>query len=220
MNKIVVSILCGRGDTTESIQTIASCRHNGHKGPILPLFGIKPTRKFRGFYLLMPEASQNKKGQARTALVQKTLALYDKADVFVFLDDDTAPQPGYFDHLEKMELPGGPTLMGGKLLNADGKRSWDVCTWQNNSPVVVPYDFWSLPQFEKALYLSGPQHILNKSGLDLAAKVGYPDVSYGEDTNFCYRFKEAGGVIQFIPDITARLTHQHNQPNEAVWTGV
>lgn len=219
MNKIVVGILCGRGDTPEAIETFGAVRKAGHVGPITPLFGVPPTNKFRGgAYLHMPLASQNKRGLARTELVQRMRRMFDKADLFVILDDDTRPQPGYFDHLAKMELPTDPVVFGGKLLNSDGNRSWDVCSFQDGNPVVVPYHFWNHPTWYKDLYLSGPQHIFNRPGVDLAAKIGYPDLEYGEDTNFCFAFKAAQGQIVFIPEITATLGHFHKPPNEVQWS--
>lgn len=219
MNKIVVGVLCGRGDTPESLQTFKAIRDAGHVGPITPLFGVPPTNKFRGgAYLHMPLASHNKRGLARTELVQRMRKMWDKADLFVILDDDTAPQPGYFAHLEAMELPGDSVVMGGKLVNKDGQRSWDVCSFDNGVPVVVPYLFWNHDKWAKDLYLSGPQHIFNKAGIELAAKVGYPDKEYGEDTNFCFAFKSAGGRIVFIPEIEAHLTHLHKPPNEPSWS--
>lgn len=217
MNKIVVGILCGRGDTTEAVATIEAIRKAGHVGPITPLFGVKPTNKIRGgAYIYMPDANQNKRGRARSELVSRVSRLFDLADLYVFLDDDTAPEPGYFDYLAKMEVPSDPVVMGGKLLNADGQRSWDVCGFHTNNPVVLPYLMWDHPMWSKSLYLSGPQHIFNRPGVQLAAKLGYPDLDYGEDTNFCFRFKDSSGRVVFIPEITARLLHQHRPPNEIV----
>lgn len=218
MNKIVVGILCGRGDTPEAIGTIRAVREAGHVGPIVPLFGVLPKEKFKGVYIHMPDASKNKRGRARTELVGRISRMFSKADIYVFLDDDTRPQQGYFTHLEQMELPGDPVLMGGKLLNENDQRSWDVCSFQNGTPIVVPYDFWHHPMFYGDLYLSGPQHIFNRPGIELAAKIGYPDLEYGEDTHFCRRFKVVHGQIVFIPEITAKLGHLHKPPNEAQWS--
>ena len=220
MNKIVVGVLCGRGDTPEAVGTIEAIRKAGHVGPITPLFGLAPTNKIRGgAYIHMPDASQNKRGRARTELVRRVAKMFNAADLYVFLDDDTRPEPGYFDHLAHMEIPADPVLMGGKLINADGQRSWDVCSFQDNAPVVVPYQFWTNPSWYKDIYLSGPQHIFNRPGVELAAKLGYPDLEYGEDTNFCFGFKSNHGQIVFIAEIAARLAHQHKPPNEAkLWS--
>lgn len=219
MNKIVVGILCGRGDTEEAVGTFKAVRDAGHRGPITPLFGSPPANKFRGgAYIYMPIAEHNKRGRARTELIQRMRRMWTKADLFVILDDDTRPQPGYFKHLEEMELPTDPVLMGGKLINSDGQRSWDVCSFQDGNPVVVPYHFWNHPTWYKDLYLSGPQHIFNRPGIDLAAKIGYPDLEYGEDTNFCFKFKAEQGQIVFIEGITAQLGHLHKPPNEVSWT--
>lgn len=219
MNKIVVGILCGRGDTPEAVGTFAAIRNAGHVGPITPLFGVAPTSRIKGgAYLHMPDANQNKRGRARSELVRRVSKMFSRADLYVFLDDDTRPEPGYFKHLAEMELPTDPVLMGGKLVNADGQRSWDVCGFQDKRPVVVPYLTWNHPIWQGDLYLSGPQHIFNRTGVELAARLGYPDLDYGEDTNFCYQFKSAQGKIVFIQEITARLAHQHSPPNEAaVW---
>lgn len=219
VNKIVVGILCGRGDTPEAVGTIEAIRKAGHVGPITPLFGVVPTNKIRGgAYIHMPDASKNKRGRARTELVRRVSRMFSKADIYVFLDDDTRPEPGYFDYLRQMPQPNDAILMGGKLLNLDGQRSWDVCSFQDKNPVVVPYEMWNHPLWYKDLYLSGPQHIFNRPGIELAAKLGYPDLEYGEDTNFCFNFKAAAGQIVFIPEITARLGHLHKPPNEPMWS--
>lgn len=220
-NKIVVGILCGRGDTPEAVETIGAIRKAGHRGPITPLFGVVPTNKIRGgAYIHMPDASKNMRGRARTELVRRVASMFRKADIFVFLDDDARPEPGYFDYLRKVHQSEDAILMGGKLLNSDGQRSWDVCSFQSGNPVVVPYDMWDHPLWKKDLYLSGPQHIFNRNGVLLAAKLGYPDLTYGEDTNFCWDFKSAGGKLVFIPEITARLGHLHKPPNEPSWLSV
>jgi GT2 family glycosyltransferase len=219
MNKIVVGLLCGRGDTPEAVGTIEAIRKAGHVGPITPLFGVVPSNKIRGgAYIHMPDASKNKRGLARTELVRRMARMFSRADLYVFLDDDTRPEPGYFKHLAEMEILADPVLMGGKLLNSDGQRSWDVCSFQENNPVVVPYEMWSHPIWYKDLYLSGPQHVFNRPGVELAAKIGYPDLEYGEDTNFCFNFKAAQGQIVFIAEITAKLSHLHKPPNEVMWS--
>ena len=170
-----------------------------------------------GAYLHMPDASKNKRGRARTELVRHVAKTFNRADLYVFLDDDTRPEPGYFRFLEQMALPQFPAVFGGKLGNADGARPWAICSFSGKDPVVVPYLFWDSPDWAAKLYLSGPQHIFNRAGIDLAARLGYPDVEYGEDTGFCHSFTANLGRIVFIPDIAARLAHQHNPPNEAMW---
>lgn len=221
MNKIVVGILCGRGDTDEAVGTFKAVRDAGHTGPITPLFGVAPTNKFRGgAYIHMPIASLNKRGLARTELVRRMAKMWKAADLYVVIDDDTRPEPGYFDYLRGIKLPEEPVLMGGKLVNFDGTRSWDVCSFQSGDPVIVPYEMWDHELYNKDLYLSGPQHMFNRSGVILASSIGYPDKEYGEDTNFCFEFKDRGGRIVFIPDIRAKLGHLHNPPNEVDWSKV
>lgn len=212
MNKIVVGVLAGRGENVEVFQVLRRLKDDKYVSLIIPLFGVPPS-KIKGKYLVMPEAAKNQRGLARSALIRHCAQVYPLADIIMLLDDDTEPQPGYFEFLASMSLAPEPMVYGGKLLNYDGSRSWDVCAFQKGNPVVVPYEFWDNPIWEKDLYLSGPQHIFNKAGYALAASVGYPALTYGEDTHFCNAFKQNGGRIKFLPDIAAKLLHQHNVPN-------
>jgi hypothetical protein len=212
LNKIVVGVLAGRGESDEVFKVLHRLKDDKRVALIIPLFGVPPSR-IKGKYLVMPEAAKNQRGLARSALIRHCAKAYPLADIIMLLDDDTEPQPGYFEFLTDMELPSLPHVFGGKLLNHDGCRSWDVCSFQNGNPVVVPYEFWNNPIWEADLYLSGPQHIFNKTGYLMAARLGYPALTYGEDTQFCHAFKKSGGQIQFLPDISAKLLHQHNPPN-------
>lgn len=212
MNKIVVGVLAGRGENEEVFQVLRRLTADKNIAHIIPLFGVPPSR-IKGKYLVFPEAAKNERGMARTALVDYCVQRCPLADMMVLLDDDTEPQPGYFEFLAHMEMPPFPCLYTGKLLNFDGCRSWDVCSFQNRNPVVVPYDFWDHPMWAESLYLSGPQHIFNKAGYNLASRIGYPNLKYGEDTNFCFQFRLNGGMLRFLPDISAKLLHQHNPPN-------
>ena len=219
MNKIVVGVLAGRGESDAVIALLRRLKSDRKVSLIMPLFGVPPTR-IKGKYIVMPEASQNQRGLARSALIRHCAQAYASADIIALLDDDTEPQPGYFEFLADMTLPPTPHMYGGKLLNLDGCRCWDICSFQIGNPVVVPYEFWDNPTWEKDLYLSGPQHIFNRTGFLMAARLGYPPLTYGEDTQFCHAFTKSGGRIQFLPDISAKLTHQHTAPNYPSLTGV
>lgn len=212
MNKIVVGVLAGRGENEEVFQVLRRLTADKCVTQVMPLFGIPPS-KIGGKYLVMPEASKNERGQARTALIRYCAINCPLADLAVLLDDDTEPAPGYFEFLADLNLTDSPTMFGAKLNNLDGQRSWDVCSFQRGNPVVVPYEFWNNPIWAESLYFSGPQHIFNKAGYMLAASIGYPPLKYGEDTNFCFAFKKAGGELRFLPDISANLLHRHNPPN-------
>jgi hypothetical protein len=215
--KIAVGVLCGRGETDEALKVIQGCLGDSHVHTVLPLFPHATTR-IQGKYLFFPPAADNRRGAARTQLI-RVLARLQDTDICVLLDDDTLPGEDYFKMLAALLAHPAPTLFTGRLLNADGERNWDVCSFQNGRPVVVPYDFVDHPMWTADLYFSGPQHIFNKPGAALAAKIGYPDLSYGEDTHFCRVFRENGGELVFIPEISAKLLHQHNPPNlpELVW---
>lgn len=214
MSHVAVGILCGRGETDEALQVIARVNADRCVETILPLFPNAPAI-CQGKYLFFPPAADNRRGAARNALVRR-LAMLQNVDYAVILDDDTCPDPGYFERISKMGTTPEPYLMSGKLLNTDGNRSWDLCAFDGKDPIVIPYVFAENESWAGSLYFSGPQHIFNRAGLALAAKVGYSDLTYGEDTVFCRAFKAAGGKLKFLPDIQARLLHQHKPPNEKI----
>lgn len=217
MNRIAVGILCGRGETDEALKVIQRVNSDSLVETILPLFPCAP-KKCAGKYVFYPPAAANRRGAARQELL-RVLSMLQGIDYTVILDDDTLPDPGYFEEFAHLEKDGSPFMLTGKLRNADGNRSWDVCSFQEGRPVVVPYEFYDHVKFHADLYFSGPQHAFNTKGLQLAVKVGYPDISYGEDTEFCRRFRKAGGSLHLISNISAQLLHQHNPPNEAMfWT--
>lgn len=210
--RIAVGILCGRGETDEALQVIQRCLENPNVHTVLPLFPSAP-EKCRGKYVFFPPASQNRRGAARTELIRVLYRLQD-TDIRVILDDDTLPLDDYFELLAHLPVVDKPLLFTGRLQNADGSRCWDVCSFDNGNPVIVPYDFVDHPKWAEDLYFSGPQHIFNKAGAKLAAWIGYPDITYGEDTQFCRTFRQKGGELVFISDISAKLLHQHNPPNQ------
>jgi hypothetical protein len=211
MNRITVGILCGRGETDEALKVIQRINSDPLVENVLPLFPVAP-RKCAGHYIYYPPAAQNRRGAARTAMLGVLSKLSD-TDYTVMLDDDTLPLPGYFEAIATLSKTDVPTLMTGKLLNADGQRCWDVCAFDGDVPVIIPYEFWGSGAYADTCYFSGPQHILNAAGMKLAVATGYPDISYGEDTAFCRQFISKGGVLSPILGITAQLLHQHNAPN-------
>jgi hypothetical protein len=216
--RIAVGILCGRGETDEAIQVIKRCLDDRLIHTVLPLFPHAPT-KCRGKFVFFPPAAENRRGAARSQLLNVLSKLQD-TDLVVLLDDDTLPQFNYFEVLAHVaKFWDKPCLASGRLVNADGQRSWDVCSFEKGNPVIAPYDFVDHPKWSDDLYFSGPQHIFNSKGAVLAAQIGYPDLTYGEDTQFCRNFRESGGELVFIPAICAKLLHQHNPPNQPsfVW---
>jgi len=210
--RIAVGILCGRGETDEALRVIQHCLSDPNVHTVLPLFPAAPT-KCRGKFVFYPPAAQNRRGAARTELLRVLYRLQD-TDIRVLLDDDTLPLDDYFELLAHLPIIDKPCLFTGRLQNADGHRCWDVCSFENGNPVVVPYDFIDHPKWSGDLYFSGPQHIFNRAGATLGAKIGYPDLTYGEDTQFCRNFREQGGELVFVTDIQAKLLHQHNPPNQ------
>ena len=211
-SRIAVGILCGKGETPEALQVIQACLNDPNVHTVLPLFPAAPVQ-CRGKYVFFPPASQNRRGAARTELLRVLCRLQD-TDIRVILDDDTLPLDDYFELLAHLPVVDKPLMFTGRLQNHDGTRCWDVCSFDKGNPVIVPYDFVDNPQWSADLYFSGPQHIFNQRGAILGAELGYPDLTYGEDTLFCRNFREHGGELVFITDISARLLHQHNPPNQ------
>jgi hypothetical protein len=218
MNSIVVGILAGYGDTPEFRTVYQRVNSDPLVAKTLVLFGTRPTANWVGSYLFLEKRSlldksrlpDTHRGNARTKLLFE--GTQQNADFLVLLDGDTLPDTGYFEKLSTFQVPDFPAIMAGRLKNSDGSRCWDLCSFQRGAPIVVPYG--DGPVWEKDLYLSGPQHIFNKEGQQLATYLGgYPAVGYGEDTHFVWNFKANGGKIQFIPDISATLTHWHTPPN-------
>ena len=215
--RIAVGVLCGKGETDEALRIITRCLADSHVHTVLPLFPHAPS-KCRGKYLFFPPAGDNRRGAARTEILRVMCRLTD-TDIVVLLDDDTLPDSDYFSVLASLDPTQKPCLYTGRLENADGTRCWDACSFDKGNPVVVPYDFVDHPKWSEDLYFSGPQHIFNREGAILGASLGYPDLSYGEDTQFCRNFRQAGGELVLITSISARLLHQHNPPNQPslVW---
>jgi hypothetical protein len=125
-------------------------------------------------------------------------------------DEDALPADDYFAKLASMRYD-GPVLMTGKTNNLDGRRWYDICSFQTDShPFCVPYDDWENPRWAKDLYCSGNQHLFNRAGFDLG--VPYPQIS-GEDPHMCWAFKKAGGRLIFRPELVCTLQKLHPDAN-------
>lgn len=224
MNSIGVGILAGRGFNDEAAQVYGRCVKDPVVDHLFVLMGaITPfmARNSKQFKLTSPvggktsqetfgPAANNRRGLARDRILKHLSSV--GFDVMVILDDDTVPDPGYFEFLKSADFGEEALVMTGKLFNHDGGRCWDICTFDIlGNPIVVPYEDWQNPLFLNGLYASGPQHIITRGALRLAPS--YPDLTYGEDTRFCHNLKAKGGKVRFIPEISARLTHQHKEPN-------
>lgn len=214
MNKVVVGILAGRGQTAEARQVMDHALNDAWVEDVLALFGHPPAHpESAPAHFVFPPAALNERGEARTALLRACAA--KDPDVLVLLDDDTLPEADYYRVLALLQEAHDPRplLMTGKLCNLDKTRCWDACSFQRGTPVVVPYEAWDHPDWAQDLYFSGPQHLLNKAGVFLAVQLGYPALRYGEDTHFCWSFKKAGGSLKLLHQLKARLLHQHTAPN-------
>lgn len=219
MNSIVVGILAGRGINPSSQRVICRCLSSPWVSKVVvltslprdlknPFLSIQDSSNFE--FVLFPPALRNKRGLARQTLLREVTQI--SYDYSVLLDDDTVPDNRYFKFLSHLPQSDQPELLTGKLINYDGTRCWDICSFREDGhPAVVPYEDWDNPKYEPGLYVSGPQHILNRKGVCL--KVTYSDLDYGEDTQFCKHFKKAGGVMRLLPQMSCKLTHLHKKPN-------
>ena len=125
-------------------------------------------------------------------------------------DEDALPADDYLALLDTMHYE-EPVLMTGKTNNLDGRRWYDICSFQTDShPFCVPYDDWENPRWAKDLYCSGNQHLFNRAGFDL--NVPYPQIS-GEDPHMCWAFKKAGGRLVFRPELVCTLQKLHSDAN-------
>lgn len=125
-------------------------------------------------------------------------------------DDDALPADDYFAQLDRMRYE-EPVLLTGRTKNLDGRRWYDVCSFQTDGhPFCVPYIDWENPRYAKDLYASGNQHLFNRAGF--ALNVPYPQIR-GEDPHMCWAFKKAGGRLVFRPELVVTLQKLHPDAN-------
>ena len=133
-----------------------------------------------------------------------------KADWAWFGDEDAMPAHDYFQVLSELHYD-EPVLLTGKTFNTDGRRWYDICSFQTDGyPFCVPYDDWDNPRWAKDLYCSGNQHVMNRAGFLL--DVPYPDIP-GEDPHYCWAFRKAGGRLLFEPRLSMQLLKTHPHAN-------
>jgi FkbM family methyltransferase len=127
-----------------------------------------------------------------------------------FGDEDALPADDYFAVLSRMHYA-EPVLLTGKTNNLDGRRWYDLCSFQTDGhPFCVPYEDWDNPRWAKGLYASGNQHLFNRAGF--ALNVPYPSIK-GEDPHMCWAFRKAGGKLVFRPELTVTLQKLHAPAN-------
>lgn len=179
-------------------------------GRVSPLFENKMNPKITVIENWIGEDSHNATAVNREALRQIVKEHSPDADWYWFGDDDALPCPGYFEELDAWHFP-EPVLITGKTYNLDGRRWYDICSFQTDGyPFTVPYDDWQNPRWAKDLYASGNQHVLNRAGFLL--DVPYPDI-HGEDPHFCWAFRKAGGQVIFRPELSMQLLKWHQPAN-------
>jgi len=147
--------------------------------------------------------------------IRNAIALYlankpEPVEWIWFGDEDALPADDYFEVLSRISYD-FPVLMTGKTNNLDGRRWFDICSFnREHHPFCVPYENWDNPVWAHDLYCSGNQHLFNRSGFDLG--VPYPN-KQGEDPHMCWAFKKAGGRLMFRPELVCTLQKLHPPAN-------
>jgi len=215
--KIVAALLAGKGVYEMGISVINRLASD-HL--IDQIFVLTPFGKYHPDYKWPKKTfhinewkgadSHDKTGINREVLRIMVKNYLPDADWFWFGDEDAMPGPGFFETLSTIHYD-FPALLTGITLNADGRRWYDICSFQTDGyPFCVPYEDWQNPRWAKDLYASGNQHIMNRSGFLL--DVPYPDIP-GEDPHYCWAFKKAGGRLMFDPRLVMRLLKMHHYAN-------
>lgn len=131
------------------------------------------------------------------------------SDWYIIFDSITHPDPGFFEFLSNSVPASKPTYYSPKIQNKVGERARDVLVVRtdNHTSAVVPYENSDSPTFRNRMFLGSHVNIFNKSGIHLALSIGgYPKFNVEPSKPFSFRFREKGGKISLIPDISCTLT--------------
>lgn len=141
------------------------------------------------------------------------------------LNPDTVVQPGMLDNLlEFMEAHPGVGICTPKVINRDGSlqrqcrrsaaRPWDVLTYFSGLSRLFPRSrlfgrylmtYMDAETLHEAEAVSGSCMLIRREVVD---QIGYLDerfFAYQEDTDFCFRARQAGWKIVYVP--TAAIVH-------------
>lgn len=117
---------------------------------------------------------------------RNTLLSQAKGEYCAFIDDDDLVAPNYIELVLKA-IETKPDVVGMNLImTTDGlraERSFHLLEVENWSEIQEPY----IPGHK--MYFRCPNH-LNPVKTEIARKVGFPDISMGEDRDYSLRLRE------------------------------
>lgn len=138
------------------------------------------------------------------------------ADVLVFLNDDTEPQPGWLDRM--VDCLDMAPIVGARLLYPDGRvQHSGVYFEQDDGGLVARNRTWDCPSGEVDA-VTGAALMIRRDiwslldGFDTDYRNGY------EDVDLCLRARLRGNPIWYCADAT--IIHHESQSGEARWTHV
>ena len=220
---IVVGLLAGRGIFEMAEKVIGKIAASSY---VAKVYVLTPKNRYKSadFFRKYPkvvhinawlgpdshDGTAVNREHLRTVISLALVNMPEPVDWVWMGDDDALPANDYFAKLSEMRYE-EPVLLTGKTNNLDGRRWYDICSFQTDGhPFCVPYDDWQNPRFAKDLYASGNQHLFNRAGFDLG--VPYPQV-HGEDPHMCWAFRKAGGKLIFRPELVCTLQKMHPPAN-------
>lgn len=156
-----------------------------------------------------------------------------RGSLLLCLNPDTVCHPGAVDRMVEF-LRSNPRagVVGPKLLNGDGTLQPSCRNFLTNRRLVLQHifpwrltpnswrlhtvlEYWDHDSIRKVDWIIGACILVPREAMD---KIGLKDEGYPifhEETDWCYRFREAGWESWFIPD--ALVTHFGSQTVSKLW---
>lgn len=122
------------------------------------------------------------------------------ADVLVFLNDDTIPQPGWLTPLTDQLTDN--EIRGAHLLYPDGSTQHSGIFLRRRGPLLEPYNRLRPAPTQEVPAVTGACLAVTRAawddlgGFDEGYRNGY------EDVDLCLRHREAGGTVRYVAEST------------------
>jgi glycosyltransferase involved in cell wall biosynthesis len=154
--------------------------------------------EFQGILKLLLLKQENKgPGAARNRG-----AMEAKGKYLAFTDDDCHPHPGWLNALENVFKKDESLLCGGRTLNALSRNPFSATT---QMLLDYLYDHYSPVEHMGGFFASNNLALSREMFMDMG---GFdPELRFGEDRDFCYRWASSGRSFVFVPD--AIMHHSH-----------
>lgn len=127
------------------------------------------------------------------------------ADVLVFLNDDTIPQPGWLEALT--EHVDDDTIVGGHLLYPDG-RTQHSGVFLRRRPVLEAYNRRKPAPSGEVPAVTGACLAITRTRWEHLAGFDEGFVNGYEDVDLCLRHRQEGGRVWFTSE--CRVTHHES----------